>query len=731
MAWPGLRSTGLAPALLAALVAAQAGAAPATPATPTGLNTASPGPSSPGTAGPASLVADKVQVAGTRRLIAEGHVVVTYQGARMQASKVVYDKVKGRLAISGPIRLTTANGTVLMASSAELSPDLRDGILRGARLVLDRQLQLAAAQINRVDDRYTQMTKTVASSCLVSASNPTPLWEIRASRVVHDQKQRQLYFDNPRFRLFGVPIFYLPRLRIPDPSLKRATGFLLPSFGNSSLLGFGVSMPYFIALGDSRDLTLTPFLATRSTTLKFRYRQEFRNGGMEWNGAVSHDKVRGGGLRGYLFANGAFALHDGYRLRFNIQTVSDAAYLTDYGISNIDRLQSDIELSRTRRNDYSSARLYSFHSIRAGDNNATLPDVVAGYTRIHRFTPPVIGGQGSLTFDSFGLLRTSNQDVVGRDEARASIRFDWRRSWVIGPGVVVSALARTTSDLYAIAQDSQVPGTVVRTIPVGAVELRWPLVKAERGGGSQVLEPIVQLIDSPRSVPSVPNEDSTQLAFDAGNLWSLNRYPGYDGIEYGPRANVGLRWTRFSASGWTMGVVAGRVFRLQAKQGFSAGSGLGGAKSDWLTGVRLASPHGLSLTGRVIFDNQLTLARSEAQLGWTTRKVDLATSYIWMVADPAENLPTNTSEWALDANWKVNDHWTGRTNWRYDFQAERATSAGIGLNWHNECLGVDLYLSRRFTSSTSVAATTNLALSVDLIGIAGRAASGNTGACGS
>ncbi|GHE05312.1 hypothetical protein U879_02820 [Defluviimonas sp. 20V17] len=727
MARAGLRAARLAPALLAALTGTAPGVAGAMQ---TGTTPAGQGQAAQSTQGPASLVADKVQVEGNRRLIAEGHVLVTYQGARLQAAKVIYDKAKDRLAISGPIHLTTANGTVLMASSADLSPDLRDGILRSARLVLDRQLQLAAAQINRVGGRYTQMTKTVASSCLVSDSNPTPLWEIRASRVVHDQQRRQLYFDNPRFRLFGVPIFYLPRLRIPDPSLKRATGFLLPSFGNSSLLGFGVSMPYFIALGDSRDLMLTPFLATRSTTLKFRYRQALRSGGMEWNGAVSHDKVRGGGLRGYLFANGDFALRDGYRLRFNIQTVSDAAYLTDYGISNIDRLQSDIELSRTRRDDYSSARLYSFHSIRAGDNNATLPGVVAGYTRIHRFTLPGLGGQGSLTFDSFGLLRTSNQDVVGRDEARASIRLDWRRSWVIGPGIVVSALARTTSDLYAFAQDSQVPGTVARTIPVGAVELRWPLVKAERGGGSQVLEPIVQLIVSPRNVPSVPNEDSTQLAFDAGNLWSLDRYPGYDGIEYGPRANVGLRWTRYSASGWTLGAVAGRVFRLQARQGFSAGSGLGGARSDWLTGVRLASPHGLSLTGRAIFNDQLTLARSEAQLGWTTRKVTLATSYIWMVADPAENLPTNTSEWALDANWRVSSRWTGRASWRYDFQADRATSAGLGLNWHNECLGVDLYLSRRFTSSTSVAATTNLALSVDLIGIAGRAVSGDTGTCG-
>ena len=682
-----------------------------------------------GAAMPASLVADRVYVGADKSLTAEGHVVVFYKGARMQASKVVYDRTGDKLFITGPIRLTTSDGTILLASSAELSPDLQNGILRSARMVLDRQLQLAAVQINRVGGRYTQLTKTVASSCVVSASNPTPLWEIRSSRVVHDQLDHQLYFDNATFRLFGVPIFYLPRLRIPDPTLKRASGFLLPSFSNSSLLGFGASLPYFIKLGDSRDLTLTPFIATRTTTLNFRYRQAFRNGSMEWKGAVSSDSVRQSGLRGYLFATGNFALRNDYKLHFDVQQVSDASYLTDYGISNIDRLQSDIELSRTRRNDYSSARLYGFHSIRAGDDNSVLPDVVAGYTRIHRFTLPGLGGQGSLTFDAFGLLRTSNADVVGRDESRASVRLKWRRSWIVGPGIVVSAIARSTSDLYLIQQDSSFPGTIGRTIPEAAMELRWPFVKAERDGGTQVLEPIIQLILSPNTEPAVPNEDSTQVAFDEGNLWSLDRYPGYDGIEFGPRANVGLRWTRYSASGWTIGAVAGRVFRKEATQDFPVGSGLGGAHSDWLTAVRVSSPKGLSLTGRAVFDDKFTIARTEAQLGWSTNRVNLATSYIWMVADPTANLANNTSEWALDANYKFNDHWTGRANWRYDFQARQATSANLGLNWHNECLGVDLYLSRRFTSSTSVSATTSVGLSVDLIGIAGRAATDSVGTC--
>lgn len=715
-------------ALPALILATALAAAPGIPArAETTAPAAAPSAQTPK---PATLVADSVRVEGRGNLVAEGHVVVFYEGTRMTATKVAYDKAGDRLTITGPIRLTQPDGTILTADSADLSADLTNGILTSARLVLDQQLQLAAAQIDRVGGRYTQLTKTVASSCEVCAAHPTPLWEIRASRVIHDQQMHQLYFDNATFRLAGVPIFYLPRLRMPDPTLKRATGFMLPKFRNTSLLGMGIAVPYFIAMGSHRDLTLTPYIATRTRTLNLRYRQAFANGRIEANGAITSDRVLNGQTRGYLFANGEFALKNDYRLRFDLQTVSDPAYLLDYGLSNTDRLQSDIELSRTRRNDYTSLRGYGFRSIRAGEINSTLPSIVAGYSRVHRFHPGLIGGQGTLTFDSFGLVRSSNLDVLGRDMARATIRLDWRRNWVVGPGIVVSAIGRATSDIYAIGQDSNWPGTVARTIPEAAVELRWPFVKHESGGGTQVLEPIVQLIASPRHVASVPNEDSTVLEFDQGNLWSLDRYPGYDALEYGPRANVGVRWTRIAPSGWTLGVVAGRVFRADSAQTFSTGSGLGGSRSDWLTAVRLSTPKGLSLTGRAVFDDNLSMTKSEARLGWQRSNLQLSTSYVWLVADPAENRTDDTSEWALDATWKVNDHWTGTVNWRYDFQAERATNAGLGFTWRNECMAVDLSLSRRFTSSTSVSATTSFGLSVDLIGISGRATGGTRRSCG-
>ncbi|MFN3292467.1 MAG: LPS-assembly protein LptD, partial [Gemmobacter sp.] len=141
----------------------------------------------------ATLVADRVQVVANRTLVAQGGVEVLHKGVRLRASRIAYDRVAGSLEIEGPLVLTDDAGTVLLASSAALSDDLREGILTSARVVLDRQLQIAANEVQRLGGRHTVMSRAVASSCRVCETRATPLWEIRARRVVHDQQERQIH----------------------------------------------------------------------------------------------------------------------------------------------------------------------------------------------------------------------------------------------------------------------------------------------------------------------------------------------------------------------------------------------------------------------------------------------------------------------------------------------------------------------------------------------------------
>lgn len=688
----------------------------------------------------ATLVSDSLEITGDTRLIADGHVEVFFKGRRLTASRIVFDQGTNRLEITGPIVLTEESGdTLILASQADLAADMSEGILTSARLVLNQQLQLAAAEMRRVAGRYTALQSVTASSCKVCKGDPTPLWEIRARRVVHDEVERQIYFDRAQFRLAGVPVLYIPRLRMPDPTLKRATGFLMPSFRSTSDLGTGFKLPYFFVLGQSSDLTLTPYLTTkRSRTVELRYRQAFATGEIEVTGSVSRDELIAGKTRGYLRVQGGFTLPERFKLTFDGQTVTDPAYMLDYGIGNEDRLDSRIEITRTRRNEHISARIISFQTLRDDEVDSAIPSVVADLTFHRRFSLGPLGGEGGLRLQTHNQYRTSNSPIDGvdgddipdgRDIGRISARIDWRRSFVLPLGIEGTVLGEMTADAYAISDDATYAGSTTRTHGSAGVELRWPWVKAEAGGGTQVIEPVVQLLFSSSDAESLPNEDSALVEFDEGNLFALDRFPGSDAVERGARANVGISWTRFDPQGWSMGVTVGRVFREADLGQFSPGSGLGGAQSNWLAAANFTLADGLAITGRLVMDDDFDLTKGEARVTLNGPKTSVATSLIWAVADPLENRPLPTREVSIDARRKLNPNWTATFEGRYDFVGDQGTVAGLGLEFLNECVRFDVSLSRRFTSSTSVSPTTDFGLSLDLVGFGSGVTAGPARTC--
>ena len=686
----------------------------------------------------AALIADRVSIAGNDVLVAEGHVEVLYQGRRLSASRIVYDRAADRLTIDGPIVLSDPDGTVILADQADLAADLSEGILTSARLVLDRQLQLAASEIMRIGNRYTRLGRTVASSCKICAGSSTPLWEIRARRVVHDQLEHQIYFDNAQLRFGGVPVFWIPRLRIPDPQLTRTTGFLAPKFRTTTGLGTGIKVPYFIRLGPSHDLTLTPYLSTqKARTLELRYRQAFATGNIDVTGAISRDAIRPGQTRGYATLDGSFSLPRGFRLQVSGETVSDRAYLLDYGISEADRLESSIDITRTRRNEFIDARLIHFNSIREGEVNSRLPSIVADLTWDRRFAPTLIGGTGSLQFKAHGHRRSSDVTTDsdgdgisdGRDTAYASARLGWRRDAVFGPGILGAVMAEGRADIYDISEDALAGGHQARVTGAAALELRWPLSHRTAKGAVQVIEPVVQLIWATDHKDTIPNEDSILAEFDESSLFAIDRLPGNDGFEPGPRANVGLTFTHYAPAGWTTALAFGKVFRAANDPPFSAASGLGGKRSDWLVALRMQGADGMTLTNRLVLNDSFALTKGELRLNVERERFAVASSYLWMKADATEQRSDRVSELVFDGRYDLSDTWTGQFSTRYDFVADRASSAGLRMEYRNECMKVDLSLSRRFTSSTSVQATTDVGLSVELLGFGGSTKAGPARAC--
>ncbi len=228
---------------------------------------------------------------------------------------------------------------------------------------------------------------------------------------MHDKVEKQLYFDQAQLRLLNIPILLIPQLRLPDPSLKRATGFLVPLYKNSSRLKSGLKTPYFISLSDHKDLTMTPFYSPKTRTLEFEYRQAYQSGWLNFKGAVSNDSLLPDTGRGYIFGTGSFDLGRHFKLGVQVQAVRDKTYLFDYDYAELDRLNSNIDLTRASREETIEMRLSSFNSLRSSDDNSTEPTIVAEMVQQFRYFPNLIGGESGLKASALGSYRYSDANI--------------------------------------------------------------------------------------------------------------------------------------------------------------------------------------------------------------------------------------------------------------------------------------------------------------------------------
>ena len=679
----------------------------------------------------ATLMADQVYVDPAGRLVAQGSVEIWHRSTRMTASRVVYDQRGDVLQVEGPITLSDGPDTVLLADSASLHPALRSGILTSARMVLDQQLQIAAARLVRDENGVNQLDAVVASSCPVCAANPTPLWEIRAESVTHNPNTGRLLFRRAQFRMAGVPIFYAPRLAMAAPGIDRLRGLLRPEISMDSDLGLSVGLPFFLPFGESRDLTVTPTLSTTGmASLALRWRAARPNGGLEIGGQITRDNILPGELRGYAYARSLFELADGWRLTSDLLLVSDRTYLETYGISGEARISGHVTAERIRRDQAIRARLLAFHSLRALDDNATLPNTALQAGLIQRHA--LAGGEARVELGAQGMRRVSSLDGdAGRDVARAHLQLGWRRSGVLPGGVLTSVALQGRVDHVRIADDSAFPDPVTRSALQGMVEFRWPWAGVDRGGARHVVEPVIQLIGARQTGPVLPNDDHTMPELDAGNLFALTRYSGQDSPDDGSRLNAGLRWTRHDPSGWSAEALVGRIWREAPLAGFGPThrQPLGQDRSDWLLAGRLALDGGTSLTLRLLLDDASTLSRAESNLAWSGAGTTISTRYLYAPASPVEDRTTALSEWSFDVARRLQSGWSTRLGWDYDVEQSLFATARTGIEFRTECLLFDLSLARHFVTATNPSASTRFDMRLELLGIGGRAPSVNGRTC--
>ncbi len=664
---------------------------------------------------------------------ARGHVEIDSDGRILIADAVSYDQTHDTMTASGHVSLTDEKGNVAFASHVVLTDKMRDGALKSFAALIGKNGRLVAASATRTGGHIVEAFDGAYTPCKIcnQPGQRTPVWQIRAEHVIYDQEKHRIVFHNARLEFFDVPLLYSPYLSEPDPSVKYATGILTPDIGNSTSIGYFVRLPIYIALSPQNDATITPTVSTRGgEVLAGEYRERWQDGGMWVQGTIADNP--NGGLSGHddqfyasLFGSGRIPITNIWRAGFDAQLTSNDTYLKRYDFSQLDRLVNDAFIEGSGGRTRFAVTGYFFQGLRASDDSSIIPFVLPMVE--FNFSPQNkwLGGQFRFDFNEVALTRNS-----GVDGQRATAEARMRWPTVLPGGQLLTLQLDVRGDVYRIEDGDPTANAVdtlgnpiplktnfiSRGIPYAALDWRWPFISSTGTGRSLIVEPIVQFILQPYggNPAGIPNEDSGAFELDENNILSFDQLPGYDVVESGPRANIGIHARAVFPSG-SVDAVLGQTYRLKPDPVFGADSGQHGTSSDIVGRVSVKFLPYIDLTDRIDIDRDNgTVRRHEVYLTGIFGRTTLQVSYVQLPQELATlNLPER-EEVNAQADVNFYENWQAFGAIRRDLLAGKMLDTELGLGYEDECLGISVAYRRKFTTDQDLPPSTSVILRFNL-----------------
>ena len=667
---------------------------------------------------------------------ATGTVRLTYGPYVLVATRVTYDEVHDKFKANGSVELREPNGNILQAQTADLYEKFKQGFANHVRALLTNDVTITADFARRVEGGITTFEHASYTACKdCETRSGHPLWEITTTKTIHDSKSKTLYHYNPTLRFDGVPVAWLPYAEMPDPTVKRRSGFLPPNFKHMSAYGYGVVTPYFLELGPSADLTLNPIITTRQGPVAdIEYRQALKSGNFNIRGYGVRqltDDANGNTdtWRGAVKTAGNFKLNDVWDWGWDGTLTSDKTFLDRYDFDNRKLATSQVFVTGMADRNYFSAQALHFQTLDAVENQKYYPDALPYVNSEYTFDQAVFGGELGFDWSAYSITRdTANTPYStvnhGTDQTRGVANVHWQKQMVTGMGQVFTPFARVRSDLYITDnvpdltaptgfRDSEVTS---RVLPSAGFDMRWPFM-ASYDFGQSIFTPVVQAIAATNEtdVQKIGNEDAISVNFDSSSLFLQDRFTGQDRYEGGSRANIGMLYSFLGANGGFARVSLGESFHIGGQNSFDVNSGLSGTRSD-LVGAMVFQPWDnleLSYQARAAED----LSKINVQEAFANYSVDRFWSslgYINVANAPAEGRINAIEQIEANAGIGVSGPWSIFGGLKYDLNNDQFLSKTAGIAFDCDCMAAKLTYSE--TKSIDPGATTDrkLDLSVEL-----------------
>ena len=468
-------------------------------------------------------------------------------------------------------------------------------------------------------------------------------------------------------------------------------------------------------------------------------------------------------FRGSIETSGQFALSEKWAWGWDGILPTDKTYFQNYGLTNYqstgDSLLTGVtqgisQLYLAGRGDrsYFDMRAIYYYGFSEADVQSQIPVIhpVVDYSYV--FAQPVLGGQLGYQVNLTSLSRSNASfspisasayvngicTLVGAnpnaklpancllrgipgDYTRLSAETHWKRSITDPYGQIFTPFAKLRADIAAISIHNE-PGvsnyfttgesTEFRAMPTVGLEYRYPFINVQ-AWGTQTFEPIAQVIVRPNEqrIGKLPNEDSQSLIFDDTNLFKIDKFSGWDRVEGGGRANVGVQYTTQFNRGGFVSASFGQSYHLFGTNSFATGdntntgldSGLDTKRSDYVSRFSYQPDRIYTFTTRFRFDNdnfEVRQFETEARANFDRWAVGLL--YGRYDAQPALGFLERREGILANASIRINQNWAASSAIRYDLDAHSIVGTSFGVSYIDDCFIIGMNYITNYVYSGNV-----------------------------
>lgn len=639
------------------------------------------------------------------KITASGNVEITRENLTLRADKVTYDQKTEDIFASGNVVILEKNGNVLFADSINLTEKMQKADVENIKVILLDKTRMSANSFHKKSNDRKILRNATYTPC-DSCDTSSPLWQIKASKVLHDPVDQNVEYQNAFLEIKDVPILYTPFFSHPDPSVKRRSGFLFPRIISNNFLGAAIQPQYFWDINPQTNITFNPIISSdKNPVYSAVFNKYFYQGEINASGTVLQDDSKNKkDTRGNLFLYGRYEVNDYWVADTDINYASDHTYLNDLNLPKRDDpwLTSRARLQYFDNRDYAYIEGYYYDMLSYDLQNINKPYVLPlmGYENIS--SPNAYGAYFRTALSASSVYHKEDDSAQ-----RLTMINSWNLPYTSPIGEKYKLTASLKSDAYYVNRfhnnkNEYYTGTTARVFPQLGLEWRFPFIKNTEST-SQILEPIIVGVVAPNKGnkrDKIPNDDSRDFELTDTNIFDLDRYAGYDRNDVGSRISYGMNWSFYGKQWGRSAVLLAQTYEFDKENATYQTGRTKDNLSDYVGRVYSAPSDFFDITYRFKLDkDDYDLTYNELSTSIGNDLLRLYTSYIFFPENDESSIyyGTQRKEIYNALNSHITRNWSINIFNRRDLKNERVLSNGGGLTYEDECSKFAFQIEKEFS----------------------------------